>query len=82
MWGEGKGGTDWDIKIDIYAVPHVKEIASGNLQYNTESSPLGSVMTQSRGDGVGHGREVQEEGDICIQIADSLPCIAETNTTL
>lgn len=31
---------------------------------------------------VGHGSEVQEEGDICTQIADSLPCPAETNTTL
>ena len=28
------------------------------------------------------GREVQEGGDICIHIADSLRCIAETNTTL
>ena len=33
-------------------------------------------------DGVGGGREVQEEGDICIHIADSLHCTAETNTTL
>ena len=29
----------------------------------------------------GHGREVQEGGDICIHIADSC-CIAETNTAL
>ena len=28
------------------------------------------------------GREMQEGGDICIRIADSLCCIAETNTTL
>ena len=28
------------------------------------------------------GREVQEGGNICIQTADSLPCTAETNTTL
>ena len=28
------------------------------------------------------GREVQEGGDICINIADSPFCIAETNTTL
>ena len=27
------------------------------------------------------GREVQEGGDICILIADSLHCTAETNTT-
>ena len=33
-------------------------------------------------DGVVGRREVQEEGDICIHIADSLPCTAETNTTL
>ena len=28
------------------------------------------------------GREVQEGGDICIHIADSLLCREETNTTL
>ena len=32
--------------------------------------------------GGGSGREVQEGGDICIHIADSLHCTAETNTTL
>ena len=32
-------------------------------------------------DGEG-GREAQEGGDICIHIADSLCCTAETNTTL
>ena len=30
----------------------------------------------------GRGREVQEGGDICIQIVDSLRYAAETNTTL
>ena len=30
----------------------------------------------------GGGREVQEGGDICIHIADSLHCTEETNTTL
>ena len=29
-------------------------------------------------DGVG---EAQEGGDLCMRMADSLPCIAETNTT-
>ena len=33
-------------------------------------------------DGVEGGREVQEGGDICILIADSHCCRAETNTTL
>ena len=32
--------------------------------------------------GGGGGREVQEGGDICIHIADSLRCTAETNITL
>ena len=30
----------------------------------------------------GVGREVREGGDMCIHIADSLHCTAETNTTL
>ena len=30
----------------------------------------------------GDGREVQEGGDMCIHIAGSLRCTAETNTTL
>ena len=32
-------------------------------------------------DGEG-GRDIQEGGDICIRIADSLYCTAETNTAL
>ena len=28
------------------------------------------------------GREVQEEGEICMHMADSRCCTAETNTTL
>ena len=32
--------------------------------------------------GSGEGSEVQEGGDVCIHIADSLHCTAETNTTL
>ena len=30
----------------------------------------------------GIGRDVQEGGDVCIHIADTLCCTAETNTTL
>ena len=33
-------------------------------------------------DGVEGRREVPEGGDICIPMADSCPCMAETNTTL
>ena len=27
MWGERGGGMNWEIKIDIYALPCVKQIA-------------------------------------------------------
>ena len=33
-------------------------------------------------DGMGQGKEVQEGGDVCILIADSLHCAAETDTSL
>ena len=33
-------------------------------------------------DGGRHGKEVQEGGDTCIHVADSLSCTAEINTTL
>ena len=33
-------------------------------------------------DGVWGGREVQEGGDVCMRMADSLRCVAETNKTL
>ena len=33
-------------------------------------------------DGAGGRREAQEGGNICIHIADSLRCTAETNTAL
>ena len=35
-----------------------------------------------RGMGSGEGREAQEGGDICIIMADSHCCTAETNTKL
>ena len=52
-------------------------------EYSSTGSSVGcSVMTQMGGlVGVG-GTEVQEGGDICIHITDSLRCTAETNTTL
>ena len=79
--GKREGGTNWEIRIDIYTLPCVKQIASGNLLYSTGSSAWCSVMTQMGGMG-GGGREVQEGRDICIHIADSLRCTAETSTTL
>ena len=54
-------------------------MASGYLLYDAGSSNECPKITW----GVGWGRkEVQEGGDICIPIADSCWCMAETNTTL
>ena len=48
--------------------------------HDTEGSVPCSVMT-SRG-GMRGGRVALEGGDICIHVADSRCCIAETNTAL
>ena len=42
----------------------------------------GLCWPRGAGSGEWGGREVKEGGDRCIHIADSLHCIAETNTTL
>ena len=42
---EGEGGTNWEIKIDIYTLPCVKQIARENLLQSTGSSAQCSVMT-------------------------------------
>ena len=45
--GEGGrgGGMNWEIGIDIYTLPCVKQIASGKMLYSAGSSALCSVMT-------------------------------------
>ena len=43
--GEGEGGMNWEIRIDICTLPWVRQIASGNLLYSTGSSTRCSVMT-------------------------------------
>ena len=53
--------------METYTLTCVKQIASGNLLYDSGNSNQGSVTTY-RG---GMGREAQEGGDICIPIADS-----------
>ena len=41
----GRGnGMNWEIGIDIYTLPCVKQIASGNLQYSAGSSAGCSVV--------------------------------------
>ena len=44
-WGREDGGVNWEIDVDIYTSPSVKQIASGNLLYSVGSSVWYSVMT-------------------------------------
>ena len=61
---------------------YIKQKNSKDLLYNTGNSTQYSVMTE-KGGLRGGGRETgPKEGGICIHIADSLHCTAETNTTL
>ena len=69
--GEGEGGTNWESSIETYTLPYGKQITKGKLLYDTGSSTPGSVTTQRSRGGVGGGREVQEEEDICIPVTDS-----------
>ena len=52
-------------------LPHVKQIANGNLLYGSGNSNRGSVSNQEGWGGEGDGTEVQKGGDICIPVADS-----------
>ena len=68
--------------VKTYTLPYVKQIASGNLLYDAENSNPVLCDNLEGWDGMGGRREVQEEGDICILMAGSCWCMAETNTTL
>ena len=57
-------------------------MASGNLLYDAGSSDLVLCDNLEGWDGVGGGKESLEGGDICIYLADSCCCLAETNTML
>ena len=65
-WGELRV-WNWNIYITIHKIDRLWEIAQP------------SVLWQPRG--VGGGKEVQEEGDMCILMTDSC-CMMETNTIL
>ena len=45
----GEGGKNWEIGIDIYTLPCVKQIASGNMLYSTGSSARCSVFLWNGG---------------------------------
>ena len=52
-------------------LPYTKEIASGNLLYDTRSSNPMFCDNLEGWDGVGGGREVQEGGNIYTPVTDS-----------
>jgi len=57
------------VRVDIYTLPYVKQIASGYLLYTTGSSARCSVMSQRRGMGSGwEGGRFKK--DIYLHIAD------------
>ena len=59
--GEGSE-MNWETGTDIYALPCEKQIASGKLLYNTESSAPCSVVTYRCGMGVEVGQRSKREG--------------------
>ena len=77
-WGSGESGANGEHCPDTHVLPRVKQIASGELPYSTGSSAPCSAMTWGRREA---GRETQEEGNVCIHIADSHCCKTETQTT-
>ena len=80
--GKGEGGPNWESGIETYTLLCVKWIASGNLLYDGGNSNLVLCDNLKEWDGVGGGRETQEEWVMCITMADSRRCMAETNTIL
>ena len=57
--------------METYALTYVKQIASGNLLYDSGNSNRGSD-NQEGWDGEGCQSDAQEGGDICTPMAD--PC--------
>ena len=66
----------------MYALPYVKQTACRNLPYVAGSSDLALCDNLEAWDGVGSGRQVQEEGDMCTAMVDSYRCMTETNAIL
>ena len=74
--GEGEGETNWELRIDIYKLPRVKEKASENLLQK---------FSLVLGDDLGGEMGVEWEGDAtgrgCMSTYSRLTyCTAETNT--
>ena len=67
VWA-GEGGANGESIAEVQMLPYVKWISGTCYVFRSSTKRSG----QPRGwDGVGHGKEVQEGGDICIPVADS-----------
>ena len=68
---------NWEIGIDTYALMILciyKQITNENPLHSARNNTMLCVDL--------NGKEIQESVDMCVWIADSLHCTAETNTTL
>ena len=74
---EGEGGMNGESNRETYTSPYVKQTVSRNVLYDSGNST--GALRQPKGVGCS-GR--WEGGDICIPMAVSRCCIAETNTIL
>ena len=77
--GEGEGGTDWESSMETQTLPYVQ--LDSQWEFTVWCRELKSVLCDNTEGwhGVGGGREAQGE-DICMSMADSCLCMAETNT--
>ena len=60
--GVEEGGTNGETSMETYTLPYVKQIASGNLMYDSGNSNWGSVTTQRGGNGQEVGERFKMEG--------------------
>ena len=72
---------NWESSIETYTVPYVKQIVVGSGCITQEVQP-GALWQPREVRWGGGGRYVQEWGVICILMADSHCCMAETNPIL
>ena len=67
---------NWEIGINIDTLLCIKLMTNENLPYSTGNSTWCSVMTHV-------GSKSKKEGrHVCIHMADSLCCLAETDTAV
>ena len=81
-WGRTRRGKNWESSTEIYTLPYMKQISSGNLLHDTGSSNPVLCDYLEVWDAVRDGREILEGGDTCTPMVDSCWCMAEANTIL